>query len=87
VAAIRAFGLDVDNARKNGHSAPFAWQAWLPALRLAAPGRLRPEPVAVGVLAVALVAWVARSIACAAWTRARAPTSARSAGSSASGRR
>jgi hypothetical protein len=24
---IRAFGLDVDNAGKNGHSAPFAWQA------------------------------------------------------------
>jgi hypothetical protein len=23
---IRAFGLDVDNAGKNGHSAPFAWQ-------------------------------------------------------------
>jgi hypothetical protein len=24
---IRAFGIDIDNTGKNGHSAPFAWQA------------------------------------------------------------
>jgi hypothetical protein len=26
-ARIQAFGLDIDNTGKNGHSAPFAWQA------------------------------------------------------------